>query len=400
MFRSSKSMARWLAIAVATGLVCPSAAWAKKPPTDDSSAAYTIVPFLPPDFASTSNSVEDLSDEGYAVGVATVDGGDNAAVHFDVASGVYTLLQDGIRANGVNDRNQTVGVMQTGDFVSAAFWSGPSASPVSLPQFHTSTLPPDTQSVGVNSGAFAINDDGIVIGGSSELLEVDHGDGTYSYDTIDTVVVWRVIVDGPNVAVDDPIELPPLYAGAEGLAFDINETLGGTAQIVGRSGDQAVVWSVELSVEDGTLIIPEAPVPVATPGASWSTGWGINNLMDISGRMQSDSVDFDVPFVAIAGQEAQPLSIPRGTVNGYANDISDTGAIVGSLRILDKKARGPGREYAYLWKDGESIDLNTQVTRDSGWELNWAGVISNGGLIGGYGHFDVYTRGFLLIPNP
>jgi hypothetical protein len=343
-------MRRWtrkpgiVAVAVAACLLCNTVAQAKGPPKQ---AAYTIIPFLPPNFASTSSSVEDLSDEGYAVGVVEVDGGGLQAVHLDVTAGVYTSLQDGIRANGVNDHNETVGVMQIGDFVNAAFWSDPSAPPVPLPPFLASNLPPAAQSVGVNSGAFAINNDGIVIGGSSELLEVDHGDGAFSYDTIDTVVVWRVIVDGPNVAVDGPIELPPLYAGAEGGAFDINETVGGTAQIVGRSGDQAVVWSIELNAEDGTLLTPEAPVPVSTPGASWSTGWGINNRMDISGRMQSDSVDFDVPFVALAGQEAQRLSIPRGTVNGYANDISDTGAIVGSLRILDKRARGPGRECAY-----------------------------------------------------
>lgn len=396
-------MKRWIrkpeivAVAVAACLLCNTVTQAKKPPAP--SAAYTIIPFLPPNFASTSSSVEDVSDEGYAVGVAEVDGGRRQAVHLDVTSGIYTSLQDGIRANGVNDHNETVGVMQTGDFVNAAFWGNPSALPVPLPPFLASNLPPGTWSVSVNSGAFAINNDGIVIGGFSELLEVDHGDGTYSYDTIDTVVVWRVIVDGASVAVDGPIELPSLYAGAEGQAFDINETVGGTAQVVGRSGDQAVIWSIELSAEDGTLIIPGTPAPVSTPDASWSTGWGINNRMDISGRMQSDSVAFDVPFLALAGQEAQPLSIPRGTVNGYANDINDTGAIVGSLRILDKRALGPGREYAYFWKDGQSIDLNTQVSDDSRWELNWAGVISNGGLIGGWGVFDAEFRGFLLIPN-
>ncbi len=125
-------MRRWtripgiVTVAVAACLLCNTVAQAKRPPTQ---AAHTTIPFLPPDFASISSSVEDVSDEGYAVGVATVDGGDNVAVHFDVATDVYTLLQDGMRANGVNDHNETVGVMQTGDFVSAAFWSGPSAPP-------------------------------------------------------------------------------------------------------------------------------------------------------------------------------------------------------------------------------------------------------------------------------
>ena len=136
MFRNPKRMGRWIAIAVAIGLFCSWQALAKKPdkpPGGGGGAAYTIVPFLPPDFASTSSSVEDLSDEGYVVGVVEVDGGGLQAVHLDVATGVYTSLQDGIRANGVNDHNETVGVMQSDDFVNAAFWSGPSAPPVSLP---------------------------------------------------------------------------------------------------------------------------------------------------------------------------------------------------------------------------------------------------------------------------
>jgi hypothetical protein len=395
-------MSRWrrklgvVTVAFAACLLCNAVTQAKRPPKP---AAYAIIPFLPPDFASTSSSVEDVSDEGYAVGVANVEGVGNVAVHLDIVSGVYTSLEDGIRANGVNDRNETVGVMQNGDFVNAAFWSGPSAPPVPLPPLLASDLPSGTRSAGVNSGASAINNDGIVIGGCSEVLEIDNGDGTYFYDTIDTVVVWRVIV-GASVAVDGPFVLTPLYEGADGVAHDINETSGGTAQIVGRSGDQAVIWSIELA-EDDTLITPEAPVSVLT-SATWSIGMGINNSMDVSGSMESDSVaNFNAPFVAIAGQEAEVLPTPRGTVVGSARDINDARIVVGSLNIREPRFKTtPGHPYAYLWKDGEAIDLNTQIADDSGWGLNWAGVISNGGLIGGYGHFDVELRGFLLIPTP
>ena len=383
-----------MTVALAACLLCNTATQAKRPPKQ---AAYTIIPFLLPDFASTSSSVKDVSDEGYAVGVANVEGVGNVAVHLDIVSGVYTLLEDGIRANGVNDHNQTVGVMQTGGSVSAAFWSGPSALPVLLPPFLASNLPPGSQSVGVNSGAHAINNDGIVIGSCSELLEIDNGDGTLTYDKIVTVVVWRVIVDGANV-VDGPIALPPLYEGAKGVVQDINEAAGGTAQIVGGSGDQAVVWSIELA-EDGTLITPQAPVSVLTT-AAWSIGMGINNSMDVSGGMQSDSIAFGAPFIAIAGQEAELLPTPRDTVVGSALDINDAGTAVGDLRILEKRFKhGFGHYYAYLWKDGEAIDLNSQISDESGWDLNRAEVISNGGLIGGYGHFDMEFRGFLLIPN-
>ncbi len=75
MLRSTKQMGRWIAIAVAIGLFCSWEAQAKKPPKppgDDSSAGYTIVPFLtpvpPPNFESVRSSVGDLNDVGHAVG--------------------------------------------------------------------------------------------------------------------------------------------------------------------------------------------------------------------------------------------------------------------------------------------------------------------------------------------
>ena len=54
-----------------------------------SGAAYTIVPFLPPDFESVSSQVADLNETGQAVGKAELDGtaaGDRA-VHLDIATG-------------------------------------------------------------------------------------------------------------------------------------------------------------------------------------------------------------------------------------------------------------------------------------------------------------------------
>jgi hypothetical protein len=53
-----------------------------------------------------------------------------------------------------------------------------------------------------------------------------------------------------------------------------------------------------------------------------------------------------------------------------------------------------------LWKNGEMIDLLTQIDRDSGWDRLWsATTINDAGIIGGRGRFDVDSRGFLLIPN-
>jgi len=382
MFRNLKRTGRWLAIAVTIGLLCSAGALAKKPPKPpgDDSAGYTIVPFLPPNFASVWSEVTDLNDQGHVVGVAGLESGGAQAVHLDLTTGVYTSLQDGWRAEGVNNLNQTVGVTETGHLLLAAFWSSPSAEPVPL-------LP----LVGdVTSYALAVNDAGIVVG--------------WSWDFVCNLarnVVWRVVVDENEIVhVDGPVELPPLNAGVSTLARDINRVVGGTAQVVGDSGNQAVVWTIELDPEYGTLVAPGAPTPVGTPGASWSIGWGINNLADVCGCMDSDSVAWDIPFAALAGQEAQPLDVPRGTLNGSANDINDRREIVGWVEVLYRGFKtGPGRLYAYLWKDGKSTDLNKEISPQSGWDLSEATVISNEGIIGGSGRFDVYTRGFVLIPN-
>ncbi len=332
-----------------------------------SSAAYAITPFTPP--GSTASFVSDINDHGQAVGVSGIANGGQQAIHFDIASGQYTTLPDGTDAQGINNLNQIVGW----DGTSGIFWSSPSAaSPFNLPP-----LPND-----LTTWVEGINDAGIVIGASKTIV-----DG----ETLEVAVVWHVVVntDG-TVDVDSPVELPPLQAGYS-RAMDINEVVDGTAQVVGESGGEAVIWTVELNV-DGVITVPNLPTPVGT--SVWSIGNGVNNFGDVCG--QSDSF----PFVAPAGQEPQLLPVPsRGLWASWASDINDDGKIVGCVRVEEKRTGLP-REYAYLWKDGQRIDLASEIPSGSGWDrLSWATVINNDGLIGGYGRIDVQYRGFILIPN-
>ena len=51
-----------------------------------------------------------------------------------------------------------------------------------------------------------------------------------------------------------------------------------------------------------------------------------------------------VPFVALAGQDAQPLPVPRRTIYGVACDINDQGEIAGSVRTAEKEG---GFQYEY-----------------------------------------------------
>ena len=264
------------------------------------------------------------------------------------------------------------------------FWNGLDAAPVDLP-----LLPEDTE-----GSALGINDAGIIVGFSSHDASSEKG------------VVWRVFVDenGDVSFVDEPVPLPPLDGDTRTAGLDLTELIDGSFQVSGNSRGEAgtpfgpaeaVVWTIGVN-PDGMLATPPAPADLGTLGLSDpsnSYGNAINVFGDACGS--SDGM----PYVAPAGQTAQPLPVPRNTHSGLAFDINDLGEIVGGLTILTKGgAYAPS--YAYLWKDGDAIDLKTQIDRKSGWGSLWnANAINNAGIIAGRGRFDVESRGFLLIPN-
>lgn len=82
--------------------------------------------------------------------------------------------------------------------------------------------------------------------------------------------------------------------------------------------------------------------------------------------------------------------------------VNNSANVVGELdiyRISRNSTNGPGNFHAYLWTNGEAIDLEKQVDL-GGWDRLWAAnVISDAGVIAGWGRFDVENRGFLMIPN-
>jgi probable HAF family extracellular repeat protein len=356
---------------------------AKKPdkPGDNGGkgSAYTIVPFQPSGYVSIFSRVVDLNETGGAVGYAEDEDGMLQAFHLDIENADYSPLQDGDEAFGVNNLNQIVGRTKIDGVSMPLFWRSPTANPVLLP-----ALPGD-----VEADAFAINDAGIVVGRSWAA-------GGFA----PVGVVWRVLVDANgNPQIDGPRELAPLAGDIVSGAADVNEVVEGSAQVVGGSYDgllsEAVIWSVSLN-PDESLAAPGAAQGLGTLGIddpSQSEGFAINNLGAACG--QSDRW----PFLAPANQVAQELHTPRKTISdglapNTAMDVNDAGDIVGRLYIDRQGSR------AYLWRNGKTIDLNTQIPSGNGWDqLYGAVVINSAGTIGGWGRLDGAYLGFLLIPN-
>lgn len=103
------SIKRTFAAGTAACLLCFTFAWADHKPGHNpggggggggGTATYTIVPFLSPGFTSVGSIVNDLNEQGQAVGFAELSGGANQAVHLDLAGGAYTSLPQGETATG------------------------------------------------------------------------------------------------------------------------------------------------------------------------------------------------------------------------------------------------------------------------------------------------------------
>lgn len=270
----------------------------------------------------------------------------------------------------MNNNGQIIGEND----VAGLFWSSPSAEPIWLPP-----LPGD-----VRSWATAINDSGIIIGGSDNDF-INPGIG----------VIWRVI---PNTQggwrVDGPLPLGPLPGDSVSWGADINEVAENEAQVTGRSSgatDEAVVWTIALTAE-GKLALPGDPVPLGTLGLnspSKSVGASINELGTVCG--ESDRR----PFFVVPGDVPQALSVPRDTYDGAALAINEVGEIVGELDI--RKTKGgqtlPPDWHVYLWRDGTSIQLLKQIDPSSGWErLTTVATLNNAGMIAGQGWYDVEPK--------
>jgi probable HAF family extracellular repeat protein len=86
-----------------------------------------------------------------------------------------------------------------------------------------------------------------------------------------------------------------------------------------------------------------------------------------------------------------------GTLGGAyssAHGMNNAGQVVGDSNT------SAGYTRAFLYSDGQMVDLNSLIPSDSGWTLQSAEAINNRGQIAGYGtHNGEGQRAFLLTPD-
>jgi probable HAF family extracellular repeat protein len=78
--------------------------------------------------------------------------------------------------------------------------------------------------------------------------------------------------------------------------------------------------------------------------------------------------------------------------HALAADVDSAGDVVGAptTKPVEQDI------HAVLWRDGEAINLNSRIAKDSGWVLLVANGINEAGQIVGHGTIDVHSHGFLL----
>jgi uncharacterized membrane protein len=363
MLNNRKRTWRWMAIALAIGLMCSADALAKKPPPppDDDVASYDLVVLAPPGLQITGSNAYDLDEAGDVVGYYYDSDGEPNGFHYDRVQDSWRLFGPGVVVFGLNNLGEMVGGdWNTGE---GLYWSAPGATPVPLPPLDGHII----------SDSFKINDAGIIVGRS-------HGTAGY------VAAAWTVNEDGE---VSAPVELPFPGGDTRGSAKDLSETdADGIARVVGYSGavdpyETAVGWEV-IAGSNGPLLL-SGPIDLGTlNGGPAAAALAVNFTGDVAGMSAEDNGPF-WPILKPAGHPMQPLPGTQKATWGYAVGINDNGNMVGITGYLFK---GKSVETAVLWPDAHSvIDLNKKVALGRGEELESAGVINNAGDILASGFF-------------
>ncbi len=166
--------------------------------------------------------------------------------------------------------------------------------------------------------------------------------------------------------------------GGPSYAYGINNA----GEIVGSSGNpsRAFIWNSAEGMKDlGTL-----------DEADWQYyAMDINDSGQVAGYIKKD----DGAYRAFIWDQETGMQMLSGDGDGLAYGINRYGHVVGAKNTII------GFEgTAYLWRNGQRIDLNETISSEAGWKLREARDISDSGQICGNGLINGEIHAFMLSP--
>lgn len=312
------------------------------------------------DLGGSKSEAYAVNDDGTVVGRSTLSGSsDWRAFLWTESQGMAELDPSQGRgcAHDVNNLDQVVGYFGDRGFV----WEN-----------GTTTLIEPFRPTGT-SRAYGINDQEHVVGYASATEINDYG---------------------------EPVSTPHVFLRRDGVMTDLG------LFDAGEPGETGVA-TCAINEDDTVLAVLDLPAGGGVQASYvWNEGepavslaYGdITNAPDINDDghvcgfyMHPDTGEY-VPFVWEGGGKTD---LPRlaGDDAATVGAIDEGGTVVGY-------SRGHSEERAVVWEDGTVTDLNSLIPPDSGWALELANDINEGGQIVGWGRYGGDSRAFLLTPVP
>ncbi|CAH0285334.1 hypothetical protein SRABI118_03909 [Massilia sp. Bi118] len=295
---------------------------------------------------------------------------------------VTVVAGAGSQANDLNNAGQVVGWLQAGDAYHGFVYS--------------SGLLTDIGTLGGrDSNAMAINDLGQVVGNSS----IDANGGSYgflysggsmsalgggTYMQAYGINNGGAIVGSMFVSMPDDVYRHG-YMLSGGTLTDLG-TLpysdGSVGIAINSHGD---IVGAAASTIHGAPNYPEDPfvwhegtmTGLGNLGGPWGAAVSINDLGQVVGYLGVDSLPGNpgelyprAAFLYVNGEMHVIGELLPGE-SSFASDINNLGQVVGSSRGASFDS------YAFLFENGEMIDLNTLIDPASGWTITGANAIND-----------------------
>ena len=183
------------------------------------------------------------------------------------------------------------------------------------------------------------------------------------------------------------------YVGGTMSAVALSPDLAGdsVAKGVNNSGDIVGYACTAANASCRPFLFSSGVTTMLGPTNRTGVANSINDQLEIAGSLTvAGSTALHAFFYGNASM------IDLGTLPGDASSeglaISEGGEVVGTSRASS------GQQRAFLWRNGVMTDLNTLLPAASGWLLQVATSISDGGQIVGVGTLNGISRAFLLTP--